>query len=97
MKRILIPSLLLIFAVIGAVLAKLNAGTVAFDYYLSSTEIPLALLLYIVLAIGVILGILVSVIMLLKSKREAKRLRKRLNVCEQELKNLRELPIKGQI
>lgn len=97
MKRVIIPTILLIFAIIGAVLAKLNAGPVAFDYYLSTTEIPLALLLYIVLALGVLLGILVSLLMMLKARHEAKRLKKRLAVCEQELKNLRELPIKGQI
>lgn len=96
MKRITISILLLLFALLGVMLAVLNSDSVAVDFYFTSTQLPLALLLYIALAIGALAGILLSLLMVLRSRAELRRLRKRLTVCEQEIKNLREIPIKGQ-
>lgn len=96
MKRVILTSILLLLLLVGVVVAWLNAGSVSFDLYFITTEAPLALLLYAALAIGVLVGFLASLVVVLSAKREARRLRKRLLVCEQEIKNLRELPIKGQ-
>lgn len=96
MKRIFIYFILLLLAIIGAVVARFNADSVLFDFYFSSAEVPLALLLYVTLAVGALAGILFTSLMMLNARREASRLRKRLALCEQEIKNLREIPIKGQ-
>lgn len=96
MTRIFIYFLLLILAVTGATLAKLNGDSVIFNYYFSTIDIPLIVLLYAVLSFGALAGVLLSLSMILDARREASRLRKRLELCEQEIKNLREIPIKGQ-
>ncbi|MCW9088918.1 MAG: LapA family protein [Gammaproteobacteria bacterium] len=96
MKRLLISLLLLLLALIGVVFARLNADGVAVDFYFLATQAPLALLLYLALTIGVVAGLMVSFVMVVRARHETKRLRKRLAVCEQEIKNLREIPIKDQ-
>jgi len=96
MKRLLILIPLLFLAIIGAVIARLNAASVTFDFYFSSIEVPLAILLYGALILGTLLGLLLSLFFALKVKREKARLRRRLALSEQEIKNLREIPIKGQ-
>ena len=94
--RIFIYFLLLLLAVIGATLAKLNGDSVIFNFYFSTVELPLIVLLYASLAIGALAGIIASLAFIFAARREASRLRKRLTLCEQEIKNLREIPIKGQ-
>jgi putative membrane protein len=95
MKRVAIILLLLLIAIIGAVLANLNAGEVSFNYYFSSITLPLAVLLFLVLTTGALAGVLLSLGILLSVRNEKARINKRLKVCEQEIKNLREIPIKG--
>jgi lipopolysaccharide assembly protein A len=95
MKRVLIYIVLLLLALIGVLFARLNAGDVPFDVYFSQFNVSLALLLYAALALGVLLGITISLHLALRAKRETSRLRKRLTLSEQEVKNLREIPIKG--
>lgn len=95
MKHVLIVITLLLLAVIGSVLAYLNADGVTFNFYFSSIELPLAVLLFLALTAGALAGVLVSLGMVWHYRRERKRLSQRLKVCEQEIKNLRDIPIKG--
>lgn len=94
MKRIFIYTPLILIAVAGATLAHLNAASVTFDFYFSSIKLSLAALLYAALVVGVVLGFVASFGMYLSARREARRLRKRLAMCEQEVENLRAIPIK---
>lgn len=95
MKRVAIIILLLLTAIIGAVLANLNAGEVSFNYYFSSITLPLAVLLFLVLTSGALVGVLLSLGLVLRVRNEKARINRRLKMCEQEIKNLREIPIKG--
>jgi putative membrane protein len=95
MKRVAIIFLLLLTAIIGVVLANLNAGEVSFNYYFSSITLPLAVLLFLVLSTGALAGVLLSLGMVLTVRNEKVRINRRLKMCEQEIKNLREIPIKG--
>lgn len=95
MKRVAILLILLLIAVVGAVIANLNAGEVSFNYYFSSITLPLAVLLFLVLCCGALAGVLLSLGMVLKVRNEKVQINKRLKMCEQEIKNLREIPIKG--
>lgn len=95
MKRAFIFLILLLLAVAGSVVAYLNAAEVTFNYYFSTFSLPLAALLFLVLTAGALAGVTLSFGMVARSKREKKKLRQRLKVCEQEIKNLRDIPIKG--
>ncbi|MFO7592823.1 MAG: lipopolysaccharide assembly protein LapA domain-containing protein, partial [Pseudomonadota bacterium] len=64
MKRITISILLLVIALLGVILAMLNADSVAIDFYFTSVELPLALLLYLALALGALGGIVLSSLMI---------------------------------
>lgn len=96
MKRIFLYFLLLSLAVLGMLLARLNADEVTFNFYFSSLNVSLAVLIYAAIVVGAFGGVLLSVALALRARREAGQLRRRLRLCEQEIKNLREIPIKDQ-
>ncbi len=95
MKRVVIGLFLLLIALIGASIAYLNAGEVSFDYYVSTITLPLAVLLFLALCLGALAGVLLTLGFVLAGRHQRAQLRRRLKLCEQEIKNLREIPIKG--
>lgn len=96
MKRLVITLFLLLIALFGASITYLNAGEVSFDYYISTVTLPLAVLVFIALCIGALVGVLLSMGLVFAIRHDRAQLRKRLKLCEHEIKNLREIPIKGQ-
>lgn len=94
MKRIILLITLLLFAALAAVFASLNLELVRIDYYLASAQLPLALLLFITLLLGVLVGVLACTVLLYSNMMERRRLRKQLVLCQQEIRNLRDIPIK---
>lgn len=96
MKRALIILILLLLTALAGVLASLNASTIFFDYYLSSVEMPLAVLLFAAFALGAFFGLIFSISMVIGSINEKRRLRKQLALCKQEIRNLRDIPIKDR-
>ncbi len=95
MKRALIFLLLLLIAISGSVLTKLNVESVDLHYYFGSIEISLALLIMLALCCGALLGLLLTLGMTLTARAEKRRLSRKLQLREQEIRNLREIPIKG--
>lgn len=96
MKRALLWLLLVALALIASVLTRLNLGLVNFHYYFGSLELPLAVLLLIVLISGAILGLMLTLGWSLASQAERRRLRRTLAIREQEIRNLREIPIRDR-
>jgi len=74
----------------------LNAEAVEFNYYFSSRQIPLSLVLVLAMFTGAILGVLASTGVIVGLKREAAKLRKSIELAEKEITNLRAIPIKGK-
>ena len=91
--RILSYLFFLVIIIIGTTFAYLNANQVMFDYYIAQKSLPLSLLLAIALGIGILLGLLVTVVPHIKLKHKNRRLKKRLKCAEQELANLRNIPL----
>lgn len=96
MKRILNLFLALILLLVGLSFAVLNAEKVQLNYYLGQTDVPLSLLLVLAMAVGALLGVLSTLGLLVAQKSESARLRRKQELCEQELKNLRHLPIQNK-
>lgn len=96
MKRALIFILLLFIALLGSILTRLNTNPVVFNYYFGSTEISLALLLLAVISCGALFGLFVTLAMTLSAHTEKRRLLRTLKLREQEIRNLRDIPIKGR-
>lgn len=86
----------ILIMMVGAVFAVLNADSVEINYYFGSRELPLSLILTITLGLGLVLGILAGMGRVLGLKREINALRKRSQMVNEEVNNLRALPLKDQ-
>ena len=74
--------------------AALNSDPVTIDYYVGRLEVPLALLIVAALAVGALLGSLVGLGRVVRVKREMARLRRDTRATEEEVRNLRALPLR---
>lgn len=88
--------LILFVVVLGTALALMNAGPVHFDYYFGSVDTPLSLILVGALGSGGLLGVAVSFMLLLNTRKENTRLRRKAHLAEQEVSNLRTLPLQDR-
>lgn len=95
------PMLKLIYALLALALfvaalsfAALNADPVTVDYYLGQLQVPLALLLVAALVVGALLGSLVGLARVLRVRREMAQLRRAARATEEEVRNLRALPLR---
>lgn len=96
MKRLFLLLVLLLLAAIAAVIAAGNTGTVSFDYYLSTIELPLALLLLATFVAGALFCLCCGLLLLAVTVLERRKLLKQLNLCQQEVRNLRGIPLKDR-
>ena len=64
------------------------------NYYLNSTDIHLPVLLILMLIVGAFLGIMAMLPNIVKIKQSNRRLKSKIKQIEQEVKNLRAIPIK---
>lgn len=94
MIRIFAALLLLALVAVGVVFAVMNATPVELDYVLGKREVPLALTLVLTLVFGVLIGVIAAVGMVLGCRHELTRLRRQVRLAEQEIANLRTIPIK---
>ncbi len=93
MKYIFCAFWLLVMA-IGVTFAALNATAITVNYYLGEAELYLPFLLLIALVFGVLLGFVALLPTLIRRKSANRRLRQRIRQVEQEVDNLRAIPIK---
>ena len=95
MKRFLYTFVAIIMLVVGLGFAYKNAQLVSVDYYFGlHWEGPLSLLLLSTMTLGVLLGLLVGFSMYVRMQRQLVRARREIRDIEQEVQNLRALPIK---
>ena len=93
MKRLVLIVLFILLIALGMSFATLNAHPVRLNYYAGVTEAPLALITVLAVAAGALVGIFASLVIILSQRRENSRLRRRIALCEQEIRNLRHIPI----
>lgn len=84
----------LLLVILGATFAYLNAGAVTFNYYFGKHSMPLSLLLVCALGVGLLLGLLATLLPVLKLKAKNLGLKRKLKAAQQEVENLRSIPIK---
>lgn len=94
--RILSYLFTLFLILLGVTFACLNAEPVFVNFYIGTSKVPLSLLLVLALIFGVGMGLLASIIFYLKLKGKNKRLRQRLRLAEEEVSNLRAIPVKNR-
>ncbi|HUW97308.1 MAG TPA: lipopolysaccharide assembly protein LapA domain-containing protein [Acidiferrobacter sp.] len=95
MKRILYGLVVVLVIFLGLGFAYKNASDVTVRYYGGlAWHAPLALVLLTVLALGVVLGFVASLNRVVRFHSQLRAVRKQLRHMEQEVANLRALPIK---
>ena len=83
-----------IVILLGVTFASLNSEKLAVNYYVNTTSIHLPLLLLCTLVLGAFLGVIAMLPSLIRSKNMNRRLKHRAREAEQEVQNLRTIPIK---
>ena len=95
MKRIATIVVFLLFLVFALTLNLKNPETVTLRYYFDfEQEFDLFLVLFIPFASGLLLGVLMMSFSLMRKKMDASKAKKDLERCQQEIQNLRAVPIK---
>jgi putative membrane protein len=92
--RILTYLFLILLVLFALTFAGLNAEPVTINYYLGKSELPLSLLAILSFILGGLLGLLMAFTIYIKLQYANRRLRHRLKLVEEELVNLRALPLK---
>ena len=72
-----------------------NLNLVPLNLVFSQIQVPLGLTMLMCFLFGALLGLVFSISLVLKNKNKARVLAKKVAVAEQEVANLRQLPIKS--
>lgn len=78
----------------GITFATLNSHPVVIRYYFNQATLPLPLLLVFTLLIGFFLGAVAILPLWLRARRASRHMKQRIKAIEQELNNLRTIPVK---
>lgn len=87
---------LLLVALAGAVFAYINPGEISVSYYFGELTLPLGILIFILLGTGVLIGVLGSLYNVIGIHRENTRLRRQASLAQQEINNLRTMPLQDR-
>jgi uncharacterized integral membrane protein len=72
-----------------------NLDLVSLNLIVEKYQVPIGLTMLVSFILGAVIGILFSISLILKNKNKARMLAKKIAVAEQEVENLRQLPIKS--
>ncbi|MHB1585962.1 MAG: LapA family protein [Acidiferrobacteraceae bacterium] len=95
MKRFFYLLLAIVVLFLGLSFAYKNAGVVELNYYLGiHWSSPLSFMLLVTLSLGILLGFVASLGMVVRLQHQLSQARKEIRQIEQEVINLRSMPIK---
>ncbi|MFN2348143.1 MAG: lipopolysaccharide assembly LapA domain-containing protein [Thioalkalivibrio sp.] len=94
MRKLILLLALGLAVLVGATFSLLNSVSVPVNLYLGQVELPLSILIFVSLLIGAILGAFACTGFILRHLNENRKLRKRIRLAEEELTQLRKIPIK---
>ena len=83
-----------LIALLVVLFTVLNAEPVVLNFYYTKTTYPLSLVIVVVLIVGAVMGVMASVREIIRLKRDNARLKKEIALTEQEVANLRRLPLR---
>ncbi|MCH9644641.1 MAG: LapA family protein [Gammaproteobacteria bacterium] len=94
--RYIIYTFWILFVALCVSFVVLNSHMVEVNYYVGSTRMYFPLLLLILLVVGSIIGIITMLPVLVRQKTSGHKLKTRVKHAEQELNNLRTMPIEDK-
>ena len=95
MFRVLSFVFSILFALFIFVFTLENLSPITIDLLVQKIQVPLGITMLICFIFGAVLGLLFCVSSVLKNKSHARSLAKKVEIAEQEVANLRQLPIKS--
>lgn len=95
MLRFLSLLVLVVIAVLISIFTLENLDPVTIRFLTLDLQVPLGVTLLLCLGAGALGGLLFSVAVALRNRRRAKTLARKVEMLEQEITNLRQLPIKS--
>lgn len=95
MRRLVSIAFYILIFLLGVVFTLLNKNTVVVNLHFGQFELAVAVLVILAMFLGVILGLIVCYGSKLKYRVEVRGLRKKTAILEQEIQNLRKMPLKG--
>lgn len=72
-----------------------NLELIDINFLVLQVQLPLGIVMLICFIVGAVIGIIFSISLAIKNKAHVKKLAKKVVVAEQEIANLRQLPIKS--
>lgn len=88
--------LLLSAALLGAAFAYINPDLVNVSYYFGAIDLPLGILIFLSIGVGMLAGVLASMSWFIRLKRENANLRRLSDLANQEINNLRNIPLRDR-
>ena len=92
--RIVMILFYLLLIMVGVSFAALNASFVVVNFYFSTMKMPISVVMMMMLGIGIVVGFFIFSLRYWRLKSDCRRLRQQLKMTEQEIKNLRTMPVK---
>lgn len=94
--RIILYIFLILVILVGTTFAILNPTTVTIDYWIAKKTLALPLLVVWVFIVGLVVGLLLSGLSLFQARLKNRKLSSRLKLLEQEVQNLRAIPLRDK-
>ena len=91
--RIIITLFYLILILVGVSFAALNASSVHVNFYYTTLNMPISVLMTLMLGVGVLLGFFLFLYRYWRLKGEYRKVKNQLKITEKEIKNLRAIPL----
>jgi putative membrane protein len=91
--RIGVTLLYLVLILVAVSFAALNASSVAVNLYFSTVTMPISVMMTLMLGIGIIIGFFIFILRYWRLKSDNRKLKNQLKLTEQEIKNLRTIPV----
>jgi len=87
--------IVVVLLAVGIAFAVANSAPVRIDLGLFMPELPLSLVLLLAVGVGILLGAFASTFYFMRIKKENADLKRQSRLVQQEVKNLRSMPING--
>ena len=94
--RIVLTIFYLLLMVVGISFAALNASSVRVNFYFTTLNTPVSVLVILMLGVGMVLGFMVFLGRFWRLKGESRKIRSQLKLTEKEIRNLRAIPLQDQ-
>lgn len=92
--RIFMTVFYLVLIILGVTFAGLNASPVKVNFYFTTLDMPVSLLMVLMLGLGMLFGLILFVGRYWRLKLENHRIKNQLTLTEKEIKNLRVMPLR---